>query len=59
MLGFELKLDFSSNSQLRIKNSKFIFCITPEEYASHSTPMEYNVKGIPLGRQGRRRDWIK
>jgi hypothetical protein len=33
--------------------------ITPDEYAAHSTPMEYNFKGIPLGRQGRHRDWAK
>ena len=31
--------------------------MTPKEYAAHSTPMEYNFKGIPLGRQGKRRDW--
>ena len=37
MLDFELELDFSINSQFKIKNSKLVFCITPEEYAAHST----------------------
>jgi hypothetical protein len=47
------------NVQFCPRSRKAKILTAPVKYASHSTPMEYNFESIPLGRQGKRRDWAK